>query len=201
MPRRDSKFKLSHRFEIWQALRECCRGARQISKRWENYKYKPHDFETSRYLTTRRITGNWNETRSFFITTCFTVLPCVTCQFQYSFRLSRHWINAKWIIWEQLLVHGCTISCNKVALRTLLSVCLSVLPSHPFHNVSAIVSSWHFQELFPFTNAMSMQKVKVRGQRSRSQRSKQILSQFWIFRTINPVWIHGWLRNEAHSLK
>ena len=34
-----------------------------------------------------------------------------------------------------------------------------------------IVSSWNFQELLPMTEVMSMQKVKVRGQRSRSQRS------------------------------
>ena len=47
----------------------------------------------------------------------------------------------------------------------------------------------------------AMQKVKVRGQRSRSQRSKQILSQFGRFWTVTPVWIHRWLRNYAHSLK
>ena len=48
-----------------------------------------------------------------------------------------------------------------------LSVCLS----HLFHHVPIIVSSWNFQELLPWSKVMSMQKVKVRGQRSRSQRS------------------------------
>ena len=38
---------------------------------------------------------------------------------------------------------------------------------------------------------MSMQKVKVKGHRSRSQRSKQIL---W-FPDSSPFWIHRWLRN------
>ena len=38
-------------------------------------------------------------------------------------------------------------------------------------NVPVIVSSWKFQELLPLTDIMSMQKVKVRGQRPRSQRS------------------------------
>ena len=56
-----------------------------------------------------------------------------------------------------------------------LSVCLSVRPSvclsHLFHHVPIIVSSWNFQELLPWSKVMSMQKVKVRGQRSRSQRS------------------------------
>ena len=37
--------------------------------------------------------------------------------------------------------------------------------------VPIIRSSWNFQELLPMTKVMSMQKVKVRGQRSRSQRS------------------------------
>ena len=52
------------------------------------------------------------------------------------------------------------------------SVCLW----HLFHNVPIIVSSWNFLELLPMTEAMSMQKVKVRGQRSRSQRSQPNLT-------------------------
>ena len=53
-----------------------------------------------------------------------------------------------------------------------LSVCLS----HLFHHVPIIVSSWNFQELLPWSKVMSMQKVKVRGQRSRSQRSRPNLT-------------------------
>ena len=57
-----------------------------------------------------------------------------------------------------------------------LSVCLSVCPSvrlsHLFDYVPIIVSSWNFQELSHWTRVRSMQKVKVRGQRSRSQRSR-----------------------------
>ena len=40
------------------------------------------------------------------------------------------------------------------------------------HYVPVIASSWNFQELLPLTKVTSMQKVNVRGQRSRSQRSK-----------------------------
>ena len=43
--------------------------------------------------------------------------------------------------------------------------------SHLFHYVPIIVSSWNFQ-LLPMTEVRSMQKVKIRGQRSWSQRSK-----------------------------
>ena len=57
-----------------------------------------------------------------------------------------------------------------------LSVCLSVFPSHLFDYVTIIVSSWNFQELSPRTRVRSMQKVKVRGQRSRSRRSQPNLT-------------------------
>ena len=57
-----------------------------------------------------------------------------------------------------------------------LSFCLSVRPSHLFDYVPIIVSSWNFQELLPVTEVASMLKVKVRGQRSRSQRSQPNLT-------------------------
>ena len=70
-------------------------------------------------------------------------------------------------------------SCDQAALRTLLSVRLSirlVCLSHLFHNVPLIVSSWNCQELLPLTKVMSMQEGQ--GQRSRSQRSKPNLAIF-----------------------
>ena len=85
-------------------------------------------------------------------------------------------------------------SCEQAALWMVLSVCLSVCPSHLFHNVPVIVSSGIFQKLLPLTEMMSMQKVKARGQMSRSQMWKQILPQFWHFRTVTPVLIHRCLR-------
>ena len=43
--------------------------------------------------------------------------------------------------------------------------------------------------------------AKDQGQKSRSQRSKQILPQFEHVRTVTPVWIHIWQPNDAQSLK
>ena len=67
-----------------------------------------------------------------------------------------------------------------VCLSVRPSVCLSVRPSvclsHLFDYVPIILSSWNFQELLPVTKVTSMQKVKVRGQRSRSQRSQPNLT-------------------------
>ena len=54
------------------------------------------------------------------------------------------------------------------------------------------------------TKGTSMQKVKIRSQRSSSQRSKQILHQFGLFQTITPVWIHRWLQmvlNASSSIE
>ena len=73
-------------------------------------------------------------------------------------------------------------SCDQAALRTLPSVRPSVRLSHLFHYVPIIVSSLNFQEWLPITEVISMQKVKVRGQRSRSHRSKPNLavSGLWL---------------------
>ena len=70
-----------------------------------------------------------------------------------------------------------------------------VRPSHLFDYVPIIISSWNLQELLPVTEVTSMQKVKFRGQRSRSQRSQPNR-----FRTVTPVWIHIWWWNDAYCL-
>ena len=65
---------------------------------------------------------------------------------------------------------------NQKYFLALQSGRLSVRLWHLFNNVPLIVSSWNFQELLPLTKMMSMQEVKVRSQRSRSQRSKPNLA-------------------------
>ena len=47
---RDLYYKLSYRFEIWQAHRQdCCRSACQMSERSDNSEYKSRGFETRSY--------------------------------------------------------------------------------------------------------------------------------------------------------
>ena len=67
-------------------------------------------------------------------------------------------------------------SCDQAALWMVFSVRPFVRLSHLFDYVPIIVSSWNFQELSPRTRVRSMQKVKIRGQRSRSQRSRPNLT-------------------------
>ena len=69
-------------------------------------------------------------------------------------------------------------NCDQAALWMAQSICPSVCLDvwHLFHYVIIIVSSWSFLELLPMTEVMSMQKVKVRGQRLRSQRSQHSLT-------------------------
>ena len=71
----------------------------------------------------------------------------------------------------------CGAACFMAAeIKFSEDVRLSVRLSHLFDYVPIILSSWNFQELLPVTKVTSMQKVKVRGQRSRSQRSQPNLT-------------------------
>ena len=71
---------------------------------------------------------------------------------------------------------ACLSVCLSVRLSVCLSVCPSVCLSHLYHYVPIIVSSSNFQELLPITEVRSRQKVKVRGQRSKSRKSKPNLA-------------------------
>ena len=77
-------------------------------------------------------------------------------------------------------------SCDQAAIWLVQSVRLSVRPSHLFHHVPIIISSWNFQELLPMTKC----------KRSRSE----VITQLNLFRTVTPVWIHIWWWNDAYSL-
>ena len=61
-------------------------------------------------------------------------------------------------------------SCDQAALKNT-SFHLSGRLSGRHTNVPVIVSAWNFLEILPLTGVTSMLKVKVRSQRSRSQRS------------------------------
>ena len=92
-----------------------------------------------------------------------------------------HWFSQDWSQGLTPDIHTwilyiCIFSCDQAALWMVFVVCPSVCLSRPFHYVPIIISSWNFQELLPMTEVISMQKVKVRGQRSRSQRSKPNLT-------------------------
>ena len=80
------------------------------------------------------------------------------------------------------------------------SVCLFVCPSvrlSHLDNVPLIALSWNFQEWLLLRKVMSMQKVNIRGQRSRSQ---EVKTQFSCFRTVTLVLIHIWWRNDVQGL-
>ena len=74
-------------------------------------------------------------------------------------------------MWSITHIFSCDQAAQQMVFSVRPSVRLSVCLSHLFHHVPIIVSSWNFQELLPWSKVMSMQKVKDRGQRSRSQRS------------------------------
>ena len=85
---RDWYFKLSCRFEIWQARRQqCCRSACQIPERSDNSKYKSRGFETLRDLTIRRLFGYWDGAQVYWIHVSRMLDPIFAQPFQ---ELCRH---------------------------------------------------------------------------------------------------------------
>ena len=87
-----------------------------------------------------------------------------------------------------------------VRLSVFLSVCLSVTP---FWLCSRHRIITKFSGVI--TNDKSDVRAKGQGQRSKVKvtRLKKIFhfTQIRRFRTVTPVWIHQWLRNDAQSLK
>ena len=78
------------------------------------------------------------------------------------------------------------------------SVRLSVRLLHIFDYIPLIVPSWNFQELSPRIRVRSMQKVRVKGQRSKVKVT-EVKTQLNRFQTVTQVWIHIWWRNDAFS--
>ena len=85
-------------------------------------------------------------------------------------------------------------SCEPAAFQMFIpSVCPSDCLSHFFDNVPVIVVSWTFQEWLLLIKVIPIQKVKVKGQRSRSQISSLHGTKnrqfFW---TVNLEFIDGY---------
>ena len=101
--------------------------------------------------------------------------------------------------WQIVLI----FSCDKAALRTLLSVCASLCPSAVCPSVTPFSLCSHHRIIMKFsgviTNAKSDVHAKSQGQRSKVKvtEAKTQLSRFW---TVTPVWIHIWQWNNAQSL-
>ena len=98
-----------------------------------------------------------------------------------------------------LNIFSVIFSCDQAALWMVfsfrLSVCLSVTPfwlcSH--HRIIMKFSG-------VITNDRSDVHAKGQGQRSKVKVT-EVMTPFNRFRTVTPVWIHKWLRNDAQSLK
>ena len=83
---------------------------------------------------------------------------------------------------RMLMMDASVFSCDQAALWMVQSVCLSIRPSvrlsvcHTFWPCSHHRIIMKFYLLLPMTEVTPMQKVKVRAQRSRSQRSRHNLA-------------------------
>ena len=187
----DLYLELSDRSKICQEPQQhCCWCDCQISKQYFDLNYQSRGFQTSRDIMIRRLIRYWNGAQVEISRQCFVHLsmPKPRQKGSHTSFMFMIWMISQ----KQIACHICFGYINlvflaatkqlykwyfpSVRLSVRLSVCpsvrLSVCPSHLFDYVPIIVSSWNFQELLPVTEVTSMQKVKVRGQRSRSQRSQ-----------------------------
>ena len=140
---------LNDMFRIFFTFVYTCPPTIPQSRLYARVMFMPHD-------AIWRRGSRWGLVR---VVSCCLTVPC--------HYLKRCWLGSQYFLaaTKQLIEHF------------FLSVCLAVRLSHLFHYVPIIVSSRNFQELLPLADVMSMQKVKVSGQRSRSHGTK--IRRFW----------------------
>ena len=92
------------------------------------------------------------------------------------------------------------ISCDQAALWMAQSVCLSVRPSvRP--SVTPFWLCSHHRITMKFSGVITKSDVHAKGQGQWSKvKVTEVMTPLGRFRTLTPVWIHGWQRNFAHSL-
>ena len=99
---------------------------------------------------------------------------------------------------DGLALIGDIFSCDQAALRTLLSVCLSVRPS-----ILPISLCSHHRIIRKFSGVITIDRrdLQARGQGQRSKvKVTEVMTPLSRFRTVTPVWIHIWWWNDTHSL-
>ena len=101
-------------------------------------------------------------------------------------------------------------SCDQAALQMVFSVCLSVCPSVRLSVCPSVRLSvtpfWlcsHYRIIMKFSGVITndRRKVHAKGQGQRSKvKVTEVTTHLNRFRTVTPVWIHIWWRNDAYSL-
>ena len=148
----------------WQQHWECDRTMniddQQNSHKWQT---SVDQLTVGLPVTSERCWASFQVTRLFHKSNCFTLRPFFAATYVF-------------VVWNFTRLITRLKSCDQAALQMVFSVCPSVSLSHLFDYIPIMVSSWNFQELLPMTKVRSMQKFKVRGQRSRLQRSQANLT-------------------------
>ena len=93
-------------------------------------------------------------------------------------------------------------SCDQAALQMVFSVCLSVCPSVRL-SVTPFWLCSHHRIIMKFSGVITndRRKVHAKGQGQRSKvKVTEVTTHLNRFRTVTPVWIHIWWRNDAYSL-
>ena len=110
----------------------------------------------------------------------------------------------KWCAKLEVALKRCpfVFSCNQAALQMVFSVCLSVCPSVRL-SVTPFWLCSHHRIIMKFSGVITNggRKVHAKGQGQRSTvKVTEVTTHLNRFRTVTPVWIHIWWRNDAYSL-
>ena len=108
-----------------------------------------------------------------------------------------------WMSAKECLLHY-IFSCDLAALRTLISISLSVCPSVCL-SCPSVTPFWQcscHRIILKFSGVITIDKrdVLAKGQGQRSKvKVTEVMTPFSCFRTVTPGWIHIWRWNNAQS--
>ena len=129
-------------------------------------------------------------------------LRCIPVQLR-CMRYEECTVYVQWPISCKYLEHlHCIFSCDQAALRTAISICLSV-------RLSVCLSVIPFWQCY--CNHIIMKYLEVIGNdrsdvhaKGQGQRSKvkvtEVMTPFSRFRTVTPIWIRIWWWNDVYRL-
>ena len=140
---------------------------------------------------------------------CFAVVTRVKNECDIQLVISVLIILSNWFLWSRERWIAMSISsvellfsCDQAALQMVFSVCLSVCPSVRL-SVTPFWLCSHHRIIMKFSGVITndRRKVHAKGQGQRSKvKVTEVTTHLNRFRTVTPVWIHIWWRNDAYSL-
>ena len=121
------------------------------------------------------------------------------CNSSLNSSMALKWCTKLEVAWKRCPI---IFSCDQAALQMVFSVCPSVRLSVRL-SVTPFWLCSHHRIIMTFSGVITndRRKVHAKGQGQRSKvKVTEVTTPLSRFRTVTPVWIHIWWRNDAYSL-